>query len=72
MELAICPVCASELVNTQCPTCGEFFVPRCSRCGNTLVFEQVDYGGVAMLRCGICSNEMDFELTSLGDKRSEW
>ena len=64
MELAICPHCASELINTQCPTCGKFFISRCSLCGNTLVFEQVDYGGITMLRCGVCSNETDFELTA--------
>ncbi len=69
MELAVCPRCGQELAGGLCPMCGELFVPRCYRCGNTLVFEQVQYGQAKMLRCGICSNEMDFEVTALREEQ---
>ncbi|MGI6567556.1 MAG: hypothetical protein GX341_06105 [Firmicutes bacterium] len=69
MALEICPRCITELQRGQCPDCGEFFIPSCSQCGNMLVFEEVDYNGINLLRCGVCSNETDFELKSLG---SQW
>ncbi|NMB45256.1 MAG: hypothetical protein GX998_02470 [Firmicutes bacterium] len=65
MELGICPSCTQELEMNQCPLCGGIFVPRCPHCGNTVVFEQLNYGGATLLRCGICSNATDFELTVL-------
>jgi primosomal protein N' len=65
MEPTTCFRCAQVLESSQCSVCGEFLIPRCPHCGNTLLFEQVNHGQVTMLRCAICSNEMDFELTSL-------
>ncbi|NMB11301.1 MAG: hypothetical protein GX977_03345 [Firmicutes bacterium] len=65
MQPTTCPRCVQVLEGPQCPVCGELLIPRCPRCGNTLLFEQVYYGQVTMLRCGMCSNEMDFELTAL-------
>ncbi|HHV94197.1 MAG TPA: hypothetical protein GXX47_06665 [Firmicutes bacterium] len=65
MTFDICPRCGSNLENYRCPGCGGLFIPRCAQCGNTLVFEEVEYNGVGLLRCGVCSNQIDFEIKSL-------
>ncbi|NLY51839.1 MAG: hypothetical protein GX063_02910 [Firmicutes bacterium] len=68
MTFEICPRCGSELEDSRCPHCGGLFMPSCSQCGNMLVFEEVDYNGVNMLRCGVCSNETDFEIKFLSSQ----
>ena len=50
MTFDICPRCGSNLENYRCPGCGGLFIPRCAQCGNTLVFEEVEYNGVGLLR----------------------
>ena len=68
MTIKDCPRCSRELENGRCPDCGGMFIPSCLQCGNTLVFEEVDYNGINLLRCGVCSNATDFEIKSLSSQ----
>lgn len=65
VEETLCPRCGQVLESGVCPVCGEVYLHRCPRCGNMLVFEQVTIGGLPVLRCGVCSNETDFEMVAL-------
>ncbi|NLJ86880.1 MAG: hypothetical protein GX322_10655 [Firmicutes bacterium] len=65
MDLALCPRCFVPLNKEQCPVCRAFFIHSCPHCGNTLIFEQVNISGTVIVRCGVCNNEMDFELISV-------
>lgn len=59
-----CVRCNQKVADGRCQVCGTVYLTRCPRCGNTLVFEEVEVAGQAMLRCSTCANDRHLEMLS--------
>jgi DNA-directed RNA polymerase subunit RPC12/RpoP len=57
-----CVRCGGRVIDGQCEICREVYITKCSRCGNTVSFEERELGGEVMLRCVRCDNDFDLQM----------